>query len=589
MKSFKFLLGAFCAIGMIACSNSDDVDEGGGTTPDGTSQNLYLSVNVMAANEGTRATYINGEPDNAQYEKGEGDENKVENAYFYFFDAEGRPANVVKDLTTGENVNYKKSLTIDAGSEIPNVEKILESTVVINTTNEELIPVKIVAILNLNIDDHKSKSLDDLSKIVKDYRLDETDNLFVMSSSVYSKEGAKMMAVDGIKEAFKPTEAEARDNPVDIYVERVLAKVSVGVDIQKSNDKENITLENGETLYYTGNYTGTEFEDDGASSVENCDVYVKFLGWNIATETTSSYLFKNINPAWTDNDLGIINWTWPNYYRSFWAMNPEEAGTGHANHSLEDASFKVGSVDESGNVVYGTGDNINYTYVQENASPFNAEGTATALTNRVNETEILVAGQLVKSDGTPFQFAEWKGLRSDTIGVFKAMANYLSIFYKDPENENRRLKIDSDMMQFVTEGNDTYVQLKESAKSNTFYLSKNAEESATIDKVNSQLKAEIGKVKVWKEGLTYYNARIRHLGKITPATEDREEVVSVGAYGVVRNHSYQVVISGVKGFGTPVYDPDEVIIPEQPEEESYLAARIKVLSWRVVKSTVDLK
>lgn len=64
----------------------------------------------------------------------------------------------------------------------------------------------------------------------------------------------------------------------------------------------------------------------------------------------------------------------------------------------------------------------------------------------------------------------------------------------------------------------------------------------------------------------------------------------MGAYGVVRNHSYQVVINSVTGLGTPVYNPDDVIDPEQPkDEESYLAARIKVLSWRVVKSTVDLK
>ena len=90
MKNLKFLFGAFCAVGMMAsCSSSDDV-VGGETIPDGIAngQNLYLSVSVMSANEGTRATEV-GDPvdddgNKADYEKGTGKENDVTNAYFYF-------------------------------------------------------------------------------------------------------------------------------------------------------------------------------------------------------------------------------------------------------------------------------------------------------------------------------------------------------------------------------------------------------------------------------------------------------------------------------------------------------------------------
>ena len=95
MKNLKFLFGAFCAVGMMAsCSSSDDV-VGGETTPDGIAngQNLYLSVSVMSANEGTRATEV-GDPvdddgNKADYEKGTGKENDVTNAYFYFYNADG--------------------------------------------------------------------------------------------------------------------------------------------------------------------------------------------------------------------------------------------------------------------------------------------------------------------------------------------------------------------------------------------------------------------------------------------------------------------------------------------------------------------
>ena len=81
-------------------------------------------------------------------------------------------------------------------------------------------------------------------------------------------------------------------------------------------------------------------------------------------------------------------------------------------------------------------------------------------------------------------------------------------------------------------------------------------------------------------GKTYYYTPIKHLGKSG----------SVAEYGVVRNHSYQVEITSIKGFGTPVYNPDtETIAPTLPsDDQTYLAAKISVLSWRVVSSKVDL-
>ena len=164
------------------------------------------------------------------------------------------------------------------------------------------------------------------------------------------------------------------------------------------------------------------------------------------------------------------------------------------------------------------------------------------------------------------------------------MANFSVVYYQ--KDENTRALITPEMIRFADDA--SYAVLVDDAESNTFYLSRDAAETADIEAVNKQLK-ELGNAKVWKDGKTYYYTDIRHLGKITQDGKG-QDVPSVGAYGVVRNHSYQVVINSVTGLGTPVYNPDDVIDPEQPkDEESYLAARIKVLSWRVVKSTVDLK
>jgi hypothetical protein len=51
-----------------------------------------------------------------------------------------------------------------------------------------------------------------------------------------------------------------------------------------------------------------------------------------------------------------------------------------------------------------------------------------------------------------------------------------------------------------------------------------------------------------------------------------------------------VNISDITGYGTPIYDPSmEFITPESPEDiVSYVAAQIKILSWRVVAGDYPL-
>ena len=84
---------------------------------------------------------------------------------------------------------------------------------------------------------------------------------------------------------------------------------------------------------------------------------------------------------------------------------------------------------------------------------------------------------------------------------------------------------------------------------------------------------------VWN-GMSYYMVDIEHLGNN-----------SITNYGVVRNHSYVITVEGITGLGTPVYDPTIIITdPTKPTEtSSYVAARINVLSWRIVNQTVTLQ
>lgn len=61
------------------------------------------------------------------------------------------------------------------------------------------------------------------------------------------------------------------------------------------------------------------------------------------------------------------------------------------------------------------------------------------------------------------------------------------------------------------------------------------------------------------------------------------------ADGVVRNHAHVMNITKMVGLGTPVYNPDEIIIPEIfPEQNYYVAAEVQILKWKQVAQDVVL-
>jgi hypothetical protein len=80
--------------------------------------------------------------------------------------------------------------------------------------------------------------------------------------------------------------------------------------------------------------------------------------------------------------------------------------------------------------------------------------------------------------------------------------------------------------------------------------------------------------------MTYYWTDIKHLGAAN----------KTGEFGVVRNHAYKVNITDIKGYGTPVYDGTTgFIVPDKPEDiKTYVAAEIRILSWRLVENDYPL-
>ena len=106
-------------------------------------------------------------------------------------------------------------------------------------------------------------------------------------------------------------------------------------------------------------------------------------------------------------------------------------------------------------------------------------------------------------------------------------------------------------------------------------------EGDNADKANEYLES-VEPALLYARGQTYYIVDIKHLGKKDTPSE----------YGIVRNHVYQIDIESINGYGSPVYNGlSNLENPEYPEvsESSYVAAKINVLSWKVVQQSVDIK
>ena len=100
-------------------------------------------------------------------------------------------------------------------------------------------------------------------------------------------------------------------------------------------------------------------------------------------------------------------------------------------------------------------------------------------------------------------------------------------------------------------------------------------------------------IKTYKNGESYYIARIKHFGDdLTPwkegdKTYDSNNLNWLGRYGVLRNNWYDLTINKISGPGYP--DVPEVK-PDTPDDEDtkYINVSVKILDWAKRSQSVDL-
>ena len=563
MKIKGLLIGMLACTALVGCTNENEPEVNNGNENIG-GEKAYLSVKIASANANSRAT-------DGTYEKGSEAEHAVSNARFYFFDANYNAFNI------GET-NYKEATPSNTNQDnMNNVEEIL-STVLVIQDYQGTLPKYIAAVLNTgNNLGTTSLSLTQLKDKVADfatygivgasqnYKNDKGATQtgdFVMSSSVYADaNGAETVAVPLSADNFKTSAAEAQDDAaaVKIYVERVAAKVRV------SNFSE------------SGNTTFDVYATDKDNKVTD-EVYkfndeivkVQILGYQVVDYSTHSYLIKDIEPTWTNDELGFT-WNDAPWFRSYWAVTaPLTSGS----NQIEDPDYSYNNIKA----------NTTARYCFEN-------------TLGTTPTQVIVAAQLQDKNGDALEIAEWMGFKYTKTALKEAMLSTLtSKLYTlatettgegdaaittdkwvsiasteyidfDKANDDGAKDYEAEAIFVMPEGKTYGTDVKFYAKGSKTMLTE-AEVKAIFEEIEPAM--------VWNEGMTYYNATITHLGTAG----------KTGNIGIVRNHIYELGINKIAGLGTPVVDPDEAINKtEVVSEKSYVAAQVNILSWRLVKNS----
>lgn len=570
MKIPKLFPFACVALMMTACASDKD-EMGGGTKPGSDPQ--YLAVNIVnvGATPTTRGT--------DDYENGTTDESTIKKVRFYFFNGDGSPYLIknpgVTGVDGGGDKNWLEASPADDSSTSgtpSQIEKITQTVLVINGV-QSAAPAAIVAVVNPETVDAatlKNGGKMRLSELrysavgSQFYKKGATGGVsdFVMSNSVYVNAGEDVCA--SLVAGHVTTSAKtAKEKPVDLYVERVVAKVTADVD--------KTTFELGNGTNWDATKYGTK---DPVGQSGDYNVYAVIDGWGLANENGKAEVEKQVNKTWADGTLGFTPWTTADYHRCFWetsvAFVSGAGGNQPVNPTFNQLKAKM--------------KDVLYTL------PNTPESKVTNLKDN-DLTKFAVAATLRYKDASgnwhDAEICRYNGVSILGIdNLKKQVALTFSQYYTSTDATNYT-QLSKDDIDFKN-SDGTMQQYRVTptladAPAGTKYYTKTTSGTTPtfteVDKDKVLAAIEADKAEIRKDGRAYYYVPIKHLGGTGELAE----------YGIVRNHFYKITLSGITGFGTPVYDPDKVVDPAVPTyEDTYLAARVQVLQWRVVNQNASL-
>lgn len=588
---FSSVLATALMMTVVSCSSSDDITGGNGSgNAEGTTSYIAINLNSVG-NAPTSRAYKQGE---GTYDDGEDKENKITKVRFYFYNADGTSYTL---QSAGENsekpsknyIDYNVDLGKDSGNQGTTVSGATSAVLVLNGESN-VAPAAMLTVVNPDVNtamlgEAPANRWSTMRTEMKGQKFNDATNGFMMSNSTYEDGGKDLCTTQLTGKTFSSA-ADAKNSPVDVFVERVNAKVKTtvgGANFEKVTTDVMLDGVNFNGKYKTKDPVGklATIQPDGTT--KETDVYAYIDAWGLGDEDSWAMLYKQIDVQnWTDATLGFSAnnpWSVAAYHRCFWGKSVAFGGTSTnspVNHPYKEIKAELGTA----------------LYTLPNTPTSYNEGVFTD-PMKSYLTKIMVAARLAYTDGgkvLPAEICTYKGQKFlGQDNVKKVIARELRTYFKKTTSAagDTYTQIETSDIDFSSKVTSTsglklqnYQVVADLKSGLTDLYQKKGGSYVPVAVATVRAEMQQAPVDISNVGRTYYYTPIKHLGKENYPAE----------YGVVRNHSYQVEITSIKGFGTPVYNSDsETIIPTLPSDDlTYLAAKISVLSWRVVSKKVDL-
>ena len=574
----KHLFGLAVIAAMSAsCSSNEDLGTAGpgtGTNEAGVGYAIF-TINLPSVS-GTRAADAGG----AEMAEGTPEEYKVSNATALIFQKYGSDEGSYKfvesvtlpidgwtdDSTPGITTTSKKLVAKLTNVDTKNQYYVL----VLLNNNKKTGGVKVaLPTVGQSYNEWNSKiltpSVDDLA----------ADNDFYMANAPLKGTASPTTLVTINKENIYSSKekAEAGTSAATVYVERGVAKMSV-----------------------TDPTTKTVIDKATNKTTQST---VEFNNWALDITNKKTYAVHNIDGLSTDfSDI----WTTPRFIgtnsRVYWGKDPNynlaELNTADdVNDKKRKEEFNF--IDATSKIDKDFGE-TNPVYCLENT--FNLANMYQGQTTRV----IFKATYTPKDDaGNPL---------ADKDGTFYTIGNMTTILKAAALETAVNTAATSvlpgctvDYTNLKQEGSHviTLTDIKDSTGktlvAGTDYNGKTG--TQIVKEINDKLglidgaghaEAMVG-INTYLRGVTYYIARVKHFGSLTPWNSGEsygtDNLKYLGRYGMLRNNWYDLTVGNVYGSGYPGVPP---VDPTQPDDENekYLSVSVKILSWAKRSDTVDL-
>ena len=409
--------------------------------------------------------------------------------------------------------------------------------------------------------------------------LDNTKGFYMANAPEFTEADKEPTTLVHIKGIYR-TKEEAQSKPgTTVHVERGLAKVTVG-----SNSTSNYFATAGASA------TGTKYSNDN----------VKITSWALDVTNNSSFPV-HVTSGLNDKTTGYPD-IWKNeaaaagtaatsrfvshadaFKRVYWGIDPNYSmGLTELDKCKE--QFTIADAAGKGVTWKNGSGSDNPLYCLENT--FDIKNMTQGQTTRV----------LLKATYTP------KALETETAKTFFMIGNSSDFWTettltKQIENKAKEVLNTTTGVTATLKGN--LLEGGTHVLDATNVEIKSGEDDKTADvvkEINKKLGLDMSKgigIKTYKEGVSYYIARIKHFGDdLTPwkegdATYNGENQKWLGRYGVLRNNWYDLTIEKISGPGYP--DVPEVK-PTDPDDEDtkYINVSVKILDWAKRSQKVEL-